>query len=205
MPLRSTSVMQRKQPRYRVHLEVRYARASEFVREYAENISCGGLFIKGARGLQPFDEVSVDVTLPAVGSCRVEARVVHLITEEIARHHGREAGAGLQITRFPDGAEQELLRYLERLGRRSDVCVLLERSQLARLLAGAGFGVVELTAPAAVAEAVAAAPAPVIAVAVPSARAAAYREAAVAAGVPVVELGDDGDLERVLVELDRLL
>ena len=40
---------QRRFPRFDVRLAVRYSSASEFVNDYVENLSQGGLFIAGAK------------------------------------------------------------------------------------------------------------------------------------------------------------
>ena len=49
--MRATSM--RQEERFRVNFSVRFGIARDFVQEYAENLSSGGLFIRGAHRLAP--------------------------------------------------------------------------------------------------------------------------------------------------------
>jgi hypothetical protein len=101
-----------------VHLSVRYEVAAEFRREYADNLSRGGLFIRGGSGLARRREVDVAIELPGLGEFHVQAEVMHVIGADEAAELGRTAGAGLSIAHAPDGFQAALAQYLERLGRR---------------------------------------------------------------------------------------
>ncbi len=129
----------RVQPRYRVHLSVRFETALDFVTEYAENLSRGGLFVRGAHHLELNREVPIQMEVPGYPSFKVIARVAHIITPEIAESLKRKPGAGLHIVRGPKGFQQAIRTYLTRLGRRRDRAVLGSDHHIASSLENAGY------------------------------------------------------------------
>lgn len=136
----------RRHERFGVRLLVRYAKAQEFVSDYIENLSAGGLFIAGAHELPMLTETDVNVELPGQGSWTVRARVVFLIDEAAARAAGRRAGAGMEVITKPAGYDDALLGYLLRLGRRRDHTVMVADGVVgAELFADAGYRVVRST------------------------------------------------------------
>jgi Tfp pilus assembly protein PilZ len=191
--------------RYRVYLSVRYETAADFVREYAENLSRGGLFIRGARGLRRHGEMVVEVELPGFGAYQLRAEVVHVITEAMAAEHGRTAGAGLAIREAPEGFEEALAAYLVRLGRRADSQVLAADDRLARLLAAAGYRVSAAPPPAGLAAAIERRERPIVGVVVPQDRVVVYRHAAGRSADLVLAMDEPGQIDEVLVHLDRRL
>lgn len=197
----------RSSPRFRVHLEVSYGNAKDFVREYAENLSLGGLFIKGGESLRQLQEVTVDLTLPGAGTFRVETRVAHVMTPEVAARCGQSAGAGLEIVRSPPGFSDALTAYLLRLGRRKDVSVMVTNTSLGLLLGAAGYVVKSIAAPSLVVQEIAHSSMPVAAVVTLEAEAAAYRRAVVAAGAGdiVCAVRDMQSMEEVLSRIDQLI
>ena len=199
--------VKRSAARYRVFLSVRYETASDFVREYAENLSHGGLFIRGARGLGRRRDVVVDLDLPGYGVYQLRAEVVHVIGDDQAREHGRTPGAGLAIREAPAGFEEALSGYLIRLGHRSDSMVLARTDEAARLLRGAGYQVERAPDPGELGGALDACEAPVVGVVVPEAELDGFRDAAGdgRACDLLLTMDGSGQLDRVLVELDRRL
>ena len=199
--------VRRRAARYRVHLSVRYETAADFVREYAENLSKGGLFIRRARGLSRHRDVMVELDLPGFGSFQVRAEVVHVISPEMATEHGRAAGAGLAIRETPDGFEEALANYLVRLGRRADSLVLAAAEPAARLLVAAGYQVAAVASPATLGEALAAqaADARLVGVVVPGAEVDPYRLAAADNAELVVAMDEPREIDEVLVQLDQRL
>src|SRR5262245_16415864 len=137
-------VEQRRHPRYGVHLAVRYSNAAEFVTDYIENLSTGGLFIAGANRLPLFTETDVEVELPGQGNWTVRAKSVFLIDDAAAETMGRQAGAGFQITTKPPGFDDALLGYLLRLGRRRDHAVMVGQIPGVELVRDAGYRVIPL-------------------------------------------------------------
>jgi len=190
-----------------VHLSVRFVRAREFVTEYAENLSKGGLFVKGAQDLAALQEVDVEVDLPGFGSYRVKAEVAHLIDAGSASSYGRSAGAGLAITESPEGFDEALSLYLMRLGRRADVMVMVASETFGLLLAAAGFQVRAVPAASELVAAIARAPVPVVGVVVPHRQVTDYERSAAMAGAGDIVIGMDSadDFDEVLVRLDEEL
>jgi len=186
---------------------VRFARAREFVTEYAENLSKGGLFVKGAQDLEALQVVEVDIALPGYGNFRVKAEVAHLIDAESAVSFGRSAGAGLAITERPDGFDEALSLYLQRLGRRADAMVMVASETFGLLLAAAGFQVRAVPVAGEVVAAIARAPVPVIGVVVPHDQVTEYERTVAMAGAGdiVIGMGSADDFDEVLVRLDEEL
>jgi len=134
-------IEQRKYPRYAVKLAVRYASASEFVNDYVENLSQGGLFVAGAK-LEMFQITTVQLELPGSGSFTVTAKAVFILDEPTAAKMNRRAGVGLEMIEKPPGFEDALLGYLLRLGRRRDHELIVGDVPGASFFADAGFRVV---------------------------------------------------------------
>src|ERR1041385_5029 len=138
-------VDKRKHPRYGVRLSVRHTKAQQFVNDYVENLSAGGLFIVGAHALPMHTDTDVQVELPGQGNWTVRAKVVFLIDETAAQTTGRKPGAGLQIIDKPPGFDDALLGYLLRLGRRRDHAVMLGEGVIgAQLFEDAGYRILPL-------------------------------------------------------------
>lgn len=129
----------RVQTRFRVHLSVRFETALDFVTEYAENLSRGGLFVRGAHHLELNREVPIQMEVPGYPPFKVEARVAHIITPQMAETLKRKPGAGFHIIRGPRGFQEAIRKYLSRLGRRRDRCVLGGDHHIASALEAAGY------------------------------------------------------------------
>jgi Tfp pilus assembly protein PilZ len=197
----------RRDARYRVHLQVRYGVAKDFVVEYAENLSKGGLFIAGAQALAPLQEVTVEIELPGYGRFRVVGEIAHVMDAETAERFGRTAGAGLAITKAPEGFDEALGSYLHRLGSRADHLVLVGDEAYGPPLRDAGYQVEPAPAPEAVAALIARSDIGVIGLVVPRAAVERYAAAAAAAGAGDIVIGVDEPpaMEKVLLRLDAEL
>jgi uncharacterized protein (TIGR02266 family) len=198
------SIEDRRQTRFRVHLQVRYATAKDFVVEYAENLSKGGLFIAGADGLTALQEVTVELELPGYGRFRVTGEVAHVLDAETAARFGRTPGAGLALTKAPDGFEEALSSYLHRLGSRADHLVLVGDERFEQRLRDAGYRVQPAPLPAQVAPFIVRSDVRVLAVVVPTATVEAYVAAAAAAGAADLIRGidDPAEIDGLLGRLD---
>lgn len=132
----------RKSPRSRVHLRVTFRGARDFVEQYAENLSAGGLFVRDVKGLRVRERVTLALELPGHGAYAVEAEVAHVAGPEHAR-----PGVGLQLVVTPPGFQQALETYLLQLGRRADAKVFVDAEPWRSLLAEAGYQVLPLPPP----------------------------------------------------------
>lgn len=199
--------MRRAAARYRVFLSVRYEVAADFVREFAENLSRGGMFIRGARGLARRRDVVVELDLPGYGVFEVMAEVAHVVSDQMAAEHGRTAGAGLAIRESPDGFDQALSGYLTRLSRRADSIVLCAESEAARLLHAAGYQVRSVASPERLGALVEGCELSLVGVVVPDGRMAEFTEAArgTHAADLLVPMQAERRIDEVLVRLDRRL
>src|SRR5262244_2243624 len=96
----------RQEPRYQVNLEVEFRSAVEFSREYALNISKGGIFIKTKQRAPLNSEVTLKLRLPSGQVIETSARVVHVVENPLS------GGIGLAFTRDDPVFKQSLESYL---------------------------------------------------------------------------------------------
>lgn len=138
-------VEQRRHERFGVRLSVRYTNAEQFVTDYVENLSSGGLFIAGAHQLALHSETDVHIELPGQGAWTVRAKSLFILGPEEAVKRGRKPGAGMQIVDKPPGFDDALLGYLLRLGRRREHAVMISADMIGRsLVEDAGYRVIPL-------------------------------------------------------------
>lgn len=190
-----------------MHLSVRYSTAREFVTEYAENLSKGGLFLKDAHEIAPLQMVAVRLQLPGFREYEILAQVVHIVPPDTAALLGRSAGAGMAIVHAPEGFQQALEQYLQRLGQRKDHQVFIADEAVGILLSSCGYRVARAPVPSEVRQAVAEAVRPVIGVIVPDTLIDDYRRALVdtSAGTAVHGIDSFADIDDMLTQLDSNL
>lgn len=103
-------------PRYVARFKVRFTDALEFIEQYADNISRGGVFIETLDPPELERSVSVVLELPDGGaSISAAALVVHRVTFEDASRHGERAGCGVQFLDTSDGFHERIEEYLAKL------------------------------------------------------------------------------------------
>ncbi|MDX2091256.1 MAG: PilZ domain-containing protein [Kofleriaceae bacterium] len=121
----------RRTPRHRVALSVRFHNARDFVTQYAQNLSAGGLYLPGANSLEVRAEVELELELPGHGKFTLTAEVVH-----------RDAhGAGFQLTKLPPAFTEATRAYLLQLGRRTSITVYVDVEPWRGLVTAAGYRV----------------------------------------------------------------
>lgn len=198
---------QRKHPRYGVHLAVRYANAEQFVTDYVENLSEGGLFISGAHQMAMGTETDVQVELPGQGDWKVRAKVVFLIDPTAAQSTGRKPGAGMEILTKPPGFDDALLGYLLRLGRRRDHAMMISDEVIGKqLFADAGYRLLPLESEDEVAMALADGDAQIVAIVLPPSLVTPYRDRlGERAKSLVFSPRSIEDVQDILAQIDSLL
>ncbi len=194
----------RNSARHRVKLSVRFGVASEFVQEYAENLSQGGLFVAGAQHLAPLSTATVELELPGAGTFKLTCEVAHVLTPDIAERMGRSPGAGMAIRRAPKGFMEAVQSYLQRLGRRADATVIVLDDAHRTMIHDAGYQTVAAPPADQLAAAIVHLDATVVAVVVPRSREQAYLHAAAAAGAGdiVIRMDSAAELGDVLRRID---
>ena len=191
--------------RHDVVMAVKFGSAEEFVTEYAENISVGGLFLRQGHTLEPLSIVTVEMNLPGFGNFEVQARVAHVLDQETADRFGREPGAGMQLVEVPEGFDDAMMAYLGRLGKRRDCLVLVSEEKTHKFLKDAGYRVEETNLsiiPTQVLGEV-----PILSLIVAKGAASMYRDVIAISPqkIPVIGCNIDLDADALLNELDRLL
>jgi hypothetical protein len=200
------TIDQRRHPRYGVHLAVRYANAEQFVTDYVENLSVGGLFIAGANQLPLFTETDVQIELPGQGSWTVRAKSVFIIDVAAAKASGRKAGAGMQIIDKPPGFDDALLGYLLRLGQRRDHALMIGQVPGHRLVTDAGYRVIALATPDEVARMAEDDQAKLVAVLVPPDDVQSYRTALGSRAADLIyAVSREDEVLDILARIDSLL
>lgn len=154
----------RRQERFQVNFSVRFGMAREFVQEYAENLSTGGLFVRGAHRLTEGEHIVIELDLPGFDTFIVTAKVAHLISPAEAADSNRKPGAGLSIIATPEGFDDAMRAYLVRLGERHGRLVFVGSDEIRQLVSMAGYQVRPLPAPNALGPALETASATVVAV-----------------------------------------
>lgn len=122
-----------------------YRRAREFVEQYAENLSAGGVFVGQAEGFSVRDQVTIEIDIPGHGVFHVGAEVAHVVPRDDPA--GRRCGVGLQLLSPPQAFKDALGAYLYRLGRRTYAKVFVDTDPWRQLIGEAGYRVLPLPPP----------------------------------------------------------
>jgi uncharacterized protein (TIGR02266 family) len=102
--------------RFHTQFTVRFRTAREFVREHAENISRGGVFIQTRTPPQVDDVITVQLELPDGGpAATTSGLVMHRVTVAEAEQHGLVPGIGVQFLDADDHFRDRIDRYVEQL------------------------------------------------------------------------------------------
>jgi Tfp pilus assembly protein PilZ len=136
-----SSANDRKHERFKARVRVHFESAADFVVQYAENLSAGGIFVPGVTSYELLSEIAVVIDLPGAEASEVRARVAHVLTEEMAVKYKRPAGTGLEIIESPESFQKALRGFLELLGRRRDSLVLASEEDVHRYLDLSGYRV----------------------------------------------------------------
>lgn len=195
----------REHPRHRVHVSVRFGKANEFVQQFADNLSHGGLFVPGDHQLEEGDEIDVELDLPGLGSFRARATVAHNTSPKTAAQSDRRAGVGLKVSEADREFHAALSNYLRRVEQRKEALVLAREADCAQALQDAGYQVLPVPPPIHLAQAIENTDAPVIGVVIPPADLDDYAAAAVALGRAnlAISMHSPAEIDIVLTLLDH--
>ena len=111
----------RKEQRLAARLKVRFKSAQEFVDEYTENISFGGMFIQGKTDISLKSRIEVILVLPdSDKEVKAIAEVVHIVTDEMVGllSGDRVPGFGVQFIEILDDGEKLIREYVKGLAKR---------------------------------------------------------------------------------------
>lgn len=112
------AIDRRATPRYAARFAVRFGSVDEFRREYATNISAGGLFIRTEKPPEMAAVVDVALELPEGAPVEGKAVVVHRVTAEEAARRGVDPGIGVQFVHGDDGFRQRIDGFVASLAAR---------------------------------------------------------------------------------------
>jgi len=102
-------------PRYSTRFAVRFGTVDEFKREYATNISAGGIFIHTEAPPEMNAVIEVVLELPGGNPVEAKALVVHRVTAEEAAHLEVEPGAGVQFVHGDDRFRERIDAFVAEL------------------------------------------------------------------------------------------
>ncbi len=108
----------RRENRLPVRLTVKFRTGQALEREYTENISYGGMFIRGRADLPLRTKLEVVFKLPGTEEeVKAVAEVVHIVSQEkVDMIDGdRVPGSGVHFIEFIGDGEEKLRRYIEQM------------------------------------------------------------------------------------------
>ncbi|MCX5858346.1 MAG: PilZ domain-containing protein [Proteobacteria bacterium] len=114
----SRLVGMRREQRLPVRLTVKFRTGKALEREYSENISYGGMFIRGRTDLPLRTKLEVVFKLPGTEQeIKAVAEVVHIVSQEkVDMIDGdRVPGSGVHFIEFIGDGEEKLRRYIEQI------------------------------------------------------------------------------------------
>src|SRR5438445_10509083 len=118
--MRDTPRSDRGYQRFHTQFTVRFRTAREFVREHAENISRGGVFIQTRTPPQVDEVITVQLELPDGGDpATTSGLIMHRVTEDEAEEQGILSGIGVQFLDADDLFRDRIDRYVQKLAARS--------------------------------------------------------------------------------------
>lgn len=107
----------RREQRLPVRLIVKFRTGKALAREYSENISYGGMFIRGRTDLPLRSRLEVVFKLPGTEEeVKAVAEVVHIVSQEKVDliDGDRVPGSGIQFIKFIGDGEKQLKDYIEK-------------------------------------------------------------------------------------------
>ncbi|MGF1510395.1 MAG: PilZ domain-containing protein [Myxococcota bacterium] len=117
--MRVDNETQRRFPRFEKRAEVRIELEGreDFRNLWTQDVSRGGLFVQTNDPPPLHTRLKVTIETPD-GSIDLSADVVHVLTQEVAEHFGREPGVGLQFVGLSEEQSHAVDRYVDGIASR---------------------------------------------------------------------------------------
>ncbi len=112
----STARPQSADPRFEAVHRVRFSGDREFLSDYTQNISRGGMYLSTDRLLDKGAQIDVEIELPGVQTAvPLKATVVYRLDAAQARELCRAPGVGVKFVDFADPEREQFLHHIRRL------------------------------------------------------------------------------------------
>ncbi len=104
------------QERYEVRHVVKFQSTAEFLTDYTENLSHGGMYLATDQDLEPGATIRATIEIPGITeSIEVIGRVAYRLNAKQVEEQGRQPGVGVQFLELSPEAKNQLDHYLKRL------------------------------------------------------------------------------------------
>ena len=109
----------RKKPRHPIKVNVNFKTADAFFKEYSENISYGGMFIRGNAKLPLRSRLEVNFTLPNRMNIKALAEIIHIVKKDKRKSLGSNhvEGFGIQFIQFLENGDKKMKHYFDKLSK----------------------------------------------------------------------------------------
>ena len=112
----SGSTRRRQEERFEVIHRVRFSSGEEFLSEYAENLSRGGMYLVTEESLKPGTVLQARLEIPGLEKpIELKGTVAYRVGAEQSFEQGRAPGVGIKFLELDPEARQRLDHYLTRL------------------------------------------------------------------------------------------
>lgn len=128
----------RSQPRYDVVVPIRFRDADDFLVQYSENISSGGVFVRTQFPPEEGTELRLSLEVPGTKTALpVTGVVAYVVTAETAQREGRSPGCGVRFHEMDPATVRVLETFVERLQKRTrgNILIVDDEPQVLDLLA----------------------------------------------------------------------
>ncbi|HLG20893.1 MAG TPA: TIGR02266 family protein [Bdellovibrionota bacterium] len=102
--------------RFEIFHRVRFQSGQEFLMEYTQNLSRGGMYLATKQPLEPGSEIRAQLEIPGIQeSLHVVGKVAYRLDPKKAKEVGRTAGYGIQFINLDSETKAKLHHYIHRL------------------------------------------------------------------------------------------
>ncbi len=106
----------RPEERFELYHRVSFTSEEEFLTEYTENLSRGGMYVATEKQLEPGTVIKASIDLPGLNEpVQVEGKIAYCLEGGNAEENGRNRGVGVQFMNLTLEARSRLNQYISRL------------------------------------------------------------------------------------------